>query len=146
MEKDFNYTSAPKVYLFCLNAQCPQAAQCLRYQASQHINPERVIISVINPAHLTGITKECSYFQPNRLARYALGITHLLDKLPHTDALRLKKEIYNHFQRNMYYRIYNKERLIHPREQEFIRKLFLQIGIEEEPLFDEYIDKYDWDS
>lgn len=144
MEKNFDYNTVPKTYLHCLNAHCPHAAECLRYQVSLYATPETAIISVLNPTHVAGKEKKCSYFQPDRLLRFALGITHLLDKLPHTEALRLKQEIYNHFQRNMYYRIYNKERLIHPKEQEYIRQLFLRNGIKEEPAFDEYVDKYDW--
>lgn len=145
MEKDFDYNSVPKTYLHCLHAQCPQAAGCLRYQVSQHIPPTTVIISALNPSHIADRKNSCPYFQPDHLTRFALGITHLLDKLPHVDALELKQDIYNYFQRNKYYRIYNKERLIHPREQEFIRQLFLRNGIKEAPAFDEYVDKYDWE-
>ncbi len=144
MEKDFDYNTVPKTYLHCLNADCPHTAECLRYQVARHITPETVSISVLNPTHVTGKEKICPYFQPDRLSHFALGITHLLDKLPHTEALRLKEEIYNYFHRNMYYRVFNKERLIHPKEQEFIRQLFLRNGIKEEPAFDEYVDKYDW--
>lgn len=144
MEKDFDYNTVPKTYLHCLNAHCPHTAKCLRYQVSQHITPETVSISVLNPTHVAGKEQKCAYFQPDRLSHFTLGITHLLDKLPHTEALRFKEEIYNYFHRNMYYRVYNKERLIRPKEQEFIRQLFLRNGIKEEPVFDEYVDQYDW--
>lgn len=39
------------------------------------------------------------------MKRYASGITHLLDKIPHAEALVIKREIYNFLGRNMYYRI-----------------------------------------
>ena len=44
----------------------------------------------------------------------------------------------------MYYRIRNKERLLHPCEQEQIAAIFLKHGIKTKPEFDRYIDKYDW--
>jgi hypothetical protein len=34
--------------------------------------------------------------------------------------------------------------LITPEQQDFIRKVFLEEGIEEEPVFDEYVEQYDW--
>ena len=44
----------------------------------------------------------------------------------------------------MYYRIRNKERLLHPCEQEQIAAIFLKHGIKTKPEFDRNIDKYDW--
>lgn len=44
----------------------------------------------------------------------------------------------------MYYRIRNKERLLHPCKQEQIAAIFLKHGIKTKPEFDRYIDKYDW--
>lgn len=46
--------------------------------------------------------------------------------------------------RSMYYRIRNKERLLHPEEQKQIAAIFIKHGIKYEPTFDIYIEKYDW--
>lgn len=144
MEKDFDYNSIPKTYLYCLNAQCPHSAQCLRHQVAMHADPELMYLSVVNPAYVAGKEKNCPCFQSDHISRFASGITHLLDKIPHVQAVRLRSALYSHFGRNMYYRIRNKERLIRPEEQEFIRQLFLKNGINEEPAFDEYVELYDW--
>lgn len=45
---------------------------------------------------------------------------------------------------SMYYRILNKERLLHPVEQEQIAAIFRKHEIKFKPVFDDYIDKYDW--
>ena len=82
----------------------------------------------------------------DRTARFAMGITHLLDKLPHSEAVIVKSLLYDLLKRNMYYRIKNKERSIRPSEQESIRQIFLSRGITDEPVFDEYIEQYDWDA
>ena len=143
MEKYFNYKDVPKNYLHCLNAQCPHAADCLRFQAALHAGPDTSSFLAVNPAYVAD-NEECPYFRPDCMVRFALGITHLFDNLPHAKAIQIKKMLYNQFKRNMFYRILNKERLIRPEEQDFIRDVFFKEEIEDEPVFDEYIDRYDW--
>ena len=100
----------------------------------------------MNPALTASQEVEpCSFFIPDRMKRYASGITHLLDKIPHAEALVIKREIYNFLGRNMYYRIKNHERLVTPAQQEHIRQIFLNHGIKEEPVYDTYVEKYDWE-
>ena len=71
-------------------------------------------------------------------------MSHLLDDIPHATAVAIRKEIYSLMGRSMYYRILNKERLLHPIEQEQIADIFRQYGISAKPAFDGYVDKYDW--
>ena len=54
--------------------------------------------------------------------RFALGITHLLDNVPHKEALGIKRELMAELNRTTYYRCYRKERLLKPKEQEYIRQ------------------------
>ena len=63
---------------------------------------------------------------------------------PLLHAVAIRRELYTLMGRNMYYRIRNKERLLHPCEQEQIAAIFLKHGIKTKPEFDQYIDKYDW--
>lgn len=51
---------------------------------------------------------------------------HLLDNIPHSLAITIRKELAVLMGRNMYYRIRNQERLLHPDEQEQITKIFLK--------------------
>ena len=74
----------------------------------------------------------------------ALGITHLLDHVPYSDAVSIKRQMLAHFKQATYYRCRRKERMLDPSEQEYIRKLFVSKGIKELPVYDEYIEKYDW--
>ena len=48
------------------------------------------------------------------------------------------------FSKGTIYRIQKKERLITPDEQNIIRMIFIQHGIHTDPLFDKYIEQYDW--
>ena len=50
-----------------------------------------------------------------------------------------------HLGRNTYYRCKQKKRLVRPKEQAYIKKLFLAQGITEEPQYDEYMEYYDLD-
>ena len=48
-----------------------------------------------------------------------------------------------HLGRSTYYRCKQKRRLIRPKEQAYIKKLFLAHGISTEPRYDEYQEYYD---
>lgn len=143
MDENFNYEQVPKNYLHCQHAQCQRSADCLRFLAASRINSSVSSFSIVNPAYVAG-KAECPYFKPGQLIRFASGITHLFDNLPHTKAIKVRRIICNHFGKNTYYRFRSKERLIKPEEQDFIREVFVKENVEEEPLFDRYIDRYDW--
>lgn len=144
MKEDFNYNEVPRDYLHCLHAQCPRSAHCLRFQVAQHASPTTLFFSVINPAYVMGKEDNCTHFKQDSLSRFAIGITHLFDNIPHAKAVKVKQMLLHHFERNMYYRIRNKERHISPEEQQAISYIFEKEGIKEEPLYDEYIYKYQW--
>lgn len=143
MENNFNYQEVPGAYLHCLHAECPRSATCLRFLVTLHADPHTLCFSVINPAFIAEQV-ECPYFQVDELTRFALGMSHLLDNQVHSKALKLRKVLYSYFGRSMFYRIRNKERLITPEEQAFIREIFRKEGIEEEPVFDQYVYRYQW--
>lgn len=69
---------------------------------------------------------------------------HILDNIPYTTAVTIRKELYSLMGRSMFYRIRNKERMLHPDEQEQIIAVFLKHGIETKPEFDKYINLFDW--
>lgn len=144
MEEKINYDDVPKTFLFCNHMQCPRRNKCLRYQVMLCIPQKVVSYTTVNPVHVAGNEKNCHYFKPYITSHFASGMDHLLDKVPHVTAVAIRKEMYSLMGRSMYYRIRNKERLLHPCEQEQIAAIFLKHGIKAKPEFDQYIDKYDW--
>lgn len=144
MKEDFDYNQVPNEYTHCLHAQCQRSAKCIRFLVTRHTGPEIRRIPVVNPAYILNNKDTCSYFHEDRMSCFALGITHIFDNLPYTQALKLKKILFNTLKRNTYYRIKRKERLITPAEVSLIREIFKNEGIHEEPSFDELIYKYDW--
>ncbi len=144
MEKNFDYSQVPHTFMHCIHTPCVQKNDCVRYQLMQHVTAERVSLLIVNPAHLSDVRENCPHFFADQTAQFALGITHLLDNIPHKKAMQIRSELYSSFGKNTYYRIRKKERLIRPDEQNYIRQLFVRKGISEEPVFDKYVEQYEW--
>ncbi len=142
MKENFDYKEVPQNYLHCLNTSCSRASDCLRFRVGTCVDKETSYFTIVNPTH--SAEKACTYFQLDSLIRYAVGITHLYERLPLEKYRKIKKLIHNYFGHSHYYRIYNKLRFINPRDQAFIRELFIKEGIEFEPAFDDYVERYDF--
>lgn len=143
MKSDFDYQTLPVSFGHCLNEHCLHADKCLRHQVALRIPKERGLVTIVNPGHVSPDGKDCTFFIDERPLQYARGMTHLLDRVPLSDAKIIDKQIRAYFGRNNYYRSMSKVRLIKPQEQEYIRQLFRRKGITDEPVFDEYVEYYD---
>lgn len=144
MNKKTSYDNVPKDFLYCIHDKCPRRDNCLRYQVTLDVSPKLSHYTTLNPKYITGNENECDFFKPNETTRFALGMNHLLDNVPHAVALTMRKDIYALMGRSMYYRILNEERTLHPIEQEQIADIFRKHGIKSPLVFDKYVDKYDW--
>ena len=60
------------------------------------------------------------------------------------DAIAIKRQMLTYFGRTHFYRLWRKERLFSPEQQEYVRQLFLERGLQEAPVFDEYVEQYEW--
>lgn len=144
MNKDFDYNLLPHAFTHCLNSQCKKGETCLRYKAAQHIPAELKKISIVNPAQVALVGEDCPFFKADELQQFALGMTNLLRHVPHEDAVIIKRQMRDYFGRSHYYRLWRKERMFSPEQQEYVRQLFLQRGLQEPPKFDEYVNQYEW--
>jgi hypothetical protein len=144
MKPDFDYRQVSPAYAHCYNANCVRAADCLRHFVTHYVAAHRIDILVINPDLTRPDDGNCPYFRTNRTKRFASGISHLYDNLTYNDALEIKRCMIAHFHKNTYSRMLNKQRLIKPKEQAFIRQLFKDRGIVTEPVFDEFVEEYEW--
>ena len=145
MKSGFDYNTFPYSFIHCLNEQCLRCKDCLRRQMGLHIPAERGSVTVVNPSGIAPTGENCRYFLSDQPQQYARGISHLLDRLPHNDAVSIKQQMVGYFGKTTYYRCYRKERLIKPCEQEYIRKIFRNRGLTEAPVFDEYVEYYNLD-
>lgn len=83
MNKPLTYDDIPKMYLFCNHTKCPRRNKCLRFQAAMIVPQSVPHYETININHVAGNEKECSYFSAYTLTTFALGISHILDDVPH---------------------------------------------------------------
>lgn len=143
MNANFNYQDVPKSYIHCRNEQCPRTADCLRYQVGLRVTKETPFYVVINDPHVTG-QEECSYFHAYQTIRMGLGIKYLYDDMTRKQEDKVRRRILRHLGRNHYYRIYREEQLIKPSLEAFIKQVFEEEEIGREPVFDRYIDCYDF--
>lgn len=144
MKDEFNYQLVPYNYAHCLNSQCQKTGECLRYIAAQHCPKECTTINIINPACIPSDSRACAYFHSAKKVHVAWGIKHLFDSIPYKQVYELKNRMLGHFGRNKYYRFYRKELFLTPEDQEYIRHLFQQQGVVEEPAFESYSEEYQW--
>lgn len=144
MKPDFDYNLIPHSFGYCLNSTCIHAAKCLRQLATSRIPKERNFITLVNPVSIAPSGKDCPHFKADSLLQFAQGMTHLLDHIPHNDAIIIKQQMLNYFGKNYYYRLWRKERLFTPSQQKYVRQLFEHRGISDAPVFDEYIEQYEW--
>ena len=145
MENEFNYQSVPYNFAHCFNHQCPKAGKCLRNIAAQHCINNYPTLRIINPAAIPADANACPHFRSATKIHVAWGIKHLLDNVPYKNVYELKSQMIAHFGRGRYYRFYRKECYLAPEQQAYIRQLFRNQGIKEEPAFEAYSDEYSWE-
>lgn len=143
MEESFDYRDIPKGYAHCLHSSCRQSSDCLRFRVALSAGAGIRTFLTVNPAYADS-QEGCPYFDPDRMTHFALGMQHLFDNVPHKKAVRIRDILYNRFGKTQFYRMVNKERPIDPEKQAIIREVFIKEGIDEEPVFDTYIDQYNW--
>ena len=110
MEETVDYNSMPRDFAHCLNAGCERAGECLRHRMALLMPAERGTVTIVNPRAVDPSGRDCAYFKPGQAVTYALGITRLLDDLPHAKSVVIKQQLIRHFGRTLYYRFRRKER------------------------------------
>ena len=61
------------------------------------------------------------------------GLKQLLNRIPYEDAVSIRIQLVGHYGKTGYYRFYRGERGLMPKDQAYIRQLFRNKGIKEEP-------------
>ena len=63
---------------------------------------------------------------------------------PYEDAVSIRIQLVGHYGKTGYYRFYRGERGLMPKDQAYIRQLFHNKGIKEEPTYQRYTEEYIW--
>lgn len=141
---EFDYNSVPKGFAHCLNGQCPQGSNCLRRKIALHVPDTCQFIKIVNPAYTPPADGQCPFYKSGKPLRFARGMTHMYDTLPHNAAVDIKQTLLCYFGRSGYYRLFRKESLFDLQDQAYIRQLFLKHGITSEPAYDDFVEGYAW--
>ncbi|EGF59667.1 DUF6078 family protein [Bacteroides fluxus] len=146
MKDNFNYQSVPYGFAHCFNSQCVHREECLHHLAAENSTSQYPTLSIINPNRIPADTTGCPYFREARKQRVAWGIRHLLDNVPHKYAAPMRNLFINHFGKTTYYRFYRQEQGLFPKAQAYIRQVFKQNGIAEEPEFERFSEEYSYNN
>ena len=136
--------TVPTNYTLCIKSDCPKAAVCLRYKATQMMSAEVQTWSILSPANLAQMEGECPMYRSAERVQYARGFVRMMSAMTVHQAHVMKDGIIAAFGMAMYYRMRKGTRLITPAEQETIYNLLEQQGITERPAFDAYTEDYLW--
>ena len=136
--------TVPTNYTLCIKSDCPKAAVCLRYKATQMMPSDVMKWSIISPVHLAQVKDECPHYRSAEKVQYARGFVRMIRTLTVNQAHVVKDNIVATFGMNMYYRMRRGDRLITPTEQEAIYQMLEQQGVTTRPEFDAYVEDYLW--
>lgn len=137
MIEKLNYAMVPQGFTHCFNGNCKHADHCLRHQIIRFIPDRLWSVSIVNPAR-TDPDGDCTAFMPDTPVQYAVGMEHLLDRIPYQEATCIKQRLLKMYGKNKFYRFKRKERIFSPKDQHDIRQVFLSYGVENEPTFDSW--------
>ena len=118
-----NFKEIPDWWALCPNEKCPLASQCLRHQA--YVNAPDQFTRYVCLLPTTWRGSECRYYQdmqPVTLARgFKLVFGAIKDRHLRSSA---RNTLLSYFGSNgTYYRYYNGERVLSPKQQQYIKDL-----------------------
>ncbi len=134
----------PLQFARCFNDQCPQASKCLRHIAAQYNGADYLYITSVNPARYPADGNQCECFKTAVKVHVTWGLKRLLDRIPYGDAVSIRSQLVGHYGKTGYYRLYRGERGLMPKDQAYIKQLFRNKGIKEEPAYQRYTEEYIW--
>lgn len=143
----------PQGYAHCFAGKdsCSRADSCLRAIAARLLTeskePPSQTVHTVNVFFLEQLTDRdaCPLYRSSEPRRYAKGMTHLFDELPLKQARVVRQKVVNSFSCERYfYHSRNGHRLISPKEQQKIAKVFRNTGLDLLPKFDGYEYVIEW--
>ena len=136
------FTEHAKNYLLCYNNQCEKHEQCLRWILKDYVPKEQASVTAVNPLYTD--KSGCSLFQSSEKRKMAVGMTKFYDEMPRKKGQSIRDTLEGHFGHTMYYLYRNGERPITPDMQEYIKKVCIRNGWNEEAVYDGFTEEYEW--
>ena len=134
----------PTNYTLCIKGDCPRAAMCLHYKATQMIPADVMKWSILSPAYLAQTEGECPHYRSAEKVQYARGFVRMIRTLPVNISEMVAHKLIARFGRNAYYDMRKGKRVISPTEQEVIIAVVAECGAQQEVMFDSYEENFQW--
>lgn len=131
-------------YQLCFVSECPLKTTCLHWLVGQQLESNELTINCINPMHPSIRSNQCILYRKNHIARYAKGMMHFFDDMPHLKETRIRGRLISAYGRRQFYEFRNGVKLISPEMQDFISKVCQDENWNEEPHYDEWTEDYLW--
>ena len=141
MKEEPDSLSVPYNFARCFNTQSPQAPKCLRHIATQLDATDYLYISIVNPARYPADGNQCECFKTTVKVHVAWGLKQLLNRIPYEDAVSIRIQMVGHYGKTG--SIVENGGLM-PKDQAYIKQLFRNKGIKEEPTYQRYTEEYIW--
>lgn len=141
---NIDYANMPSSYMMCFNTACPKAETCLHLMAGANLPATYTCGLAIYPNMQTG-ENGCKFFDEAQPKQMAWGFSALFEIVRYRDAKRLREAMKKLLGCHTNYYRYNRgEKLLNPKQQEQIRKLFRKYGYDTGVEFDHYVTTYDF--
>ena len=138
-----NYTSMPADYPVCMHNTCQLAATCLRQIAYAEKLDSEQYLNLINPRLCTQ-DSSCPYFRDSQPIVFARGFKGMQAKMYPNQYQQFMNKLIMEWTRNSYFASRRGDRLLSPCEQELVRSVLREVGVQEDLAFDAYESHVDY--
>lgn len=139
-----DFKEIPSWWSICQNIECLMAKDCMRYQAFLSMPDETTKWPCILPNALKNGT--CPFFRKAEVVKMAKGFHSLFYSFKSRDLRHdFRTQLTEYLgSKGSYYRYKDGERLLNPKQQQWIFKFLNNYGYKDKVEFDQYIDTYEF--
>lgn len=114
-------------WMYCFNADCPRAAECIRFISAKFKPDDVTAGNAVYPD--ANLHASCSHFMRVYQFKAAWGFSHLYDQVKHVEMQTIKYRVMDVLgNRTSYYRVHRGEKHLTPEMQEQVKQVFAEYG------------------
>lgn len=144
-ENEFQPAFMHKGIVFCALRDCTRAATCLRYLTYKHSAP--FCMHRFLDMRYQKRDNQCSEYVSNVPVQMAKGFRKAKDLLPHGKMRLFRWQVCQALEcgRSNYYEYARGKFVLTPAQQQQVKAIFVELGVELKEYFDSYVTLYDLD-
>ena len=138
----FKFKEVPSDWALCFRNECPFHDNCQRWLAGSYA-PRTVVLRTCVTPHAVNAEKPCKYYVKPEPILMARGFGDIFKDVKRSDYNEMKAKLINYLGSERTYYYYKKgDKLLSPKQQEWIRQLFERYGYGDYVQFTELDDIY----